>query len=104
MLAVRYDRADPSFPASLVDTPEPELPGPAWARVAVTVGGICGSDLHLFSHTTGPTPALYGIGTFPFHLGDEIAGRVTEAGPECPVVVGTRVAVNPTVTCAARGI
>jgi hypothetical protein len=52
--AVHFDLADPAFPASFVELPEPELPGAAWARVAVTVGGICGSDLHLFAHNTGP--------------------------------------------------
>jgi len=48
MRAVQFDMVDPAFPASLVDLPEPELPGAAWARVEVTTGGICGSDLHLF--------------------------------------------------------
>jgi threonine dehydrogenase-like Zn-dependent dehydrogenase len=104
MFAVQYDRTDPSFPASLVELEPPALPGSAWARVAVTVGGICGSDLHLFSHNVGPTPALYGIGTFPFLLGHEIAGQVIESGPDCPVAPGTRVALNPTVTCEARGL
>jgi L-iditol 2-dehydrogenase len=103
--AVQYDLADPAFPASLVDVPEPQLPGAAWARVAVMVGGICGSDLHLFAHNTGPSPTLMGMGgAFPFLLGHEIAGRVVEAGPECPVSIGTRVAVDPCIPCAARGI
>jgi len=103
--AVQFDMLDPAFPASFVDLPEPELPGTAWARVAVTVGGICGSDLHLFSHNTGPSPALMGMGgAFPFVLGHEIAGTVTEAGPDCPVAVGTRVALDPCIPCAARGI
>jgi threonine dehydrogenase-like Zn-dependent dehydrogenase len=94
--AVQFDMADPSFPASLVDLPEPPLPGPAWARVAVSTGGICGSDLHLFAHNTGPSPTLMGMaGAFPFVLGHETAGRVIEAGPECRVAVGTRVAVDP---------
>jgi len=97
--------ADPAFPASLADLPEPELPGAAWARVAVTVGGICGSDLHLFAHNTGPSPTLMGMGgSFPFVLGHEIAGRVIEAGPECAYAIGTRVAVDPCIPCAARGI
>jgi len=105
MRAVQFDLADPAFPASLVEVPEPELPGPAWARVAVTVGGICGSDLHLFAHNTGPSPTLMGMaGAFPFLLGHEIAGRVVEAGPECPVAVGTRVAVDPCLPCAPRGL
>ena len=54
MRAVVFDMADPEFPASLTEIPEPVLPGPSWARVAVATGGICGSDLHLFAHNTGP--------------------------------------------------
>ena len=104
MLAARFDLADPDFPVSLVDLPEPDLPGPAWARVAVTVGGICGSDLHLFSHATGPSPTLVTLAAFPFVMGHEIGGRVVEAGPDCPFAVGTRVAVDPTIGCVARGI
>ena len=105
MRAVQFDMADPAFPASLADVPEPELPGPEWARVGVTVGGICGSDLHLFTHNVGPSPTLFGLGgAFPFVLGHEIAGRVVEAGPECPVPVGTRVAVDPCMPCLPRGI
>jgi len=102
--AVQFDLADPSFPASLTDLPEPDLPGPAWARVAVTTGGICGSDLHLFAHNTGPSPTLVSLASFPFVLGHEIAGRVIEAGPDCPYGVGTRVAVDPCLPCAPRGI
>jgi threonine dehydrogenase-like Zn-dependent dehydrogenase len=102
--AVQFDMADPEFPASLVELPDPELPGPAWARVGVSAGGICGSDLHLFAHNTGPSPALAAFAAFPFVLGHEIAGRVLEAGPECPVAVGTRVAVDPCIPCQARGI
>jgi L-iditol 2-dehydrogenase len=102
--AVQFDMADPAFPASLVDLPEPELPGPAWARVEVTAGGICGSDLHLFAHNVGPSPTLMTMGSFPFVLGHEITGRITEAGPACPQPVGTRVVIDPCIPCAARGI
>jgi threonine dehydrogenase-like Zn-dependent dehydrogenase len=103
--AVQFDMADPAFPASLVDLGEPELPGPAWARVAVNIGGICGSDLHIFTHNVGPTPTLFSMGgAFPFVLGHEIAGRVIEAGPGCALAVGSRVAVDPCIPCAARGI
>ncbi len=104
MRAVVFDLADPGFPASLSELPEPELPGPEWARIAVTTGGICGSDLHLFSHNTGPSPTLSSMGSFPFVLGHEIAGRVIEAGPGCPPRRRTRVAVDPCIPCAARGI
>jgi L-iditol 2-dehydrogenase len=103
--AVQFDMADPAFPASLIDLPDPELPGPGWARIRVTVGGICGSDLHLFAHNTGPSPTLMGMGgAFPFVLGHEIAGTVVEAGPACPYAVGARVAIDPCIPCAARGV
>ncbi len=95
---------DPEFPASLSELPEPELPGPSWARIAVTAGGICGSDLHLFAHNTGPSPTLASIGTFPFVLGHETAGRVVEAGPGCSIGAGTRVVVDPCIPCLPRGI
>ena len=104
MRAIQFDMADATFPASLVDLPDPELPGAAWGRVAVSTGGICGSDLHLFAHNTGPSPTLVTMGSFPFVLGHEIAGRVVEAGPDCPHAVGTRVALDPCLPCAVRGI
>jgi threonine dehydrogenase-like Zn-dependent dehydrogenase len=102
--AVVFDMVDPAFPASLTEVPEPDLPGPSWARVQVTTGGICGSDLHLFAHNTGPSPTLASIGTFPFVLGHETAGRVVEAGPNCSVAIGTRVVVDPCIPCLPRGI
>jgi L-iditol 2-dehydrogenase len=102
--AIQFDMVDPAFPASLVDVPEPALPAGDWGRVAVTTGGICGSDLHLFAHNTGPSPTLMSTGSFPFLLGHEIAGRVIESGPGCSMAVGTRVAVDPCIACAARGI
>ena len=105
MRAVQFDMVDPTFPASLVDLPEPVLPGPAWARVAVDVAGICGSDLHLFAHNTGPSPTLIGMsGAFPFVLGHETAGRIVDAGPECALPVGTRVVVDPCIPCLPRGM
>ena len=104
MRAVVFDMVDPEFPASLAELPEPELPGPSWARVQVTTGGICGSDVHLFAHNTGPSPTLASIGTFPFVLGHETAGHVVEAGPDCSVAPGTRVAIDPCIPCLPRGI
>jgi threonine dehydrogenase-like Zn-dependent dehydrogenase len=102
---VQFDMADPAFPASLVELPEPELPNNAWARVNVSVGGICGSDLHLFAHNTGPSPTLMGMaGAFPFVLGHETAGVVVEAGSGCNIAPGTRVAIDPCIPCLPRGI
>jgi threonine dehydrogenase-like Zn-dependent dehydrogenase len=104
MRAVVFDFVDPTFPASLADLPEPELPGPSWARIEVLTGGICGSDLHLFAHNTGPSPTLASVGTFPFVLGHETAGRVVEAGPGCTIEPGTRVVIDPCIPCLPRGI
>lgn len=104
MRAVQFDMVDPEFPASLVELDEPALPGEDWAKVSVTTGGICGSDLHLFAHNTGPSPTLSSIGTFPFVLGHETAGRVTEVGTACEIEVGTRVAIDPCIPCLPRGI
>lgn len=105
MFAVQYDLADPAFPASLVEIDEPALPRPDWARVEVSAGGICGSDLHLFGHNMGAAPTLIPLSrAFPFVLGHEIGGTVIETGPDCDVPIGTRVAVNPDINCEARGI
>jgi L-iditol 2-dehydrogenase len=102
--AVEFNLKDPDFGAELVEIDDPVLPGDAWARVAVTVGGICGSDLHLFGNRELRAPALAGFWTFPFLLGHEIAGRVIETGTSCDLPIGTRVAVDPVIACAVRGI
>lgn len=102
--AIRYDFADANSPASLVDVDEPAFPTGEWARVAVGVGGICGSDLHLFAPVVGGSPTLQGIAAFPFELGHEIAGTVIEAGEDCPFAIGTRVAIDPIIPCLPRGI
>jgi L-iditol 2-dehydrogenase len=102
--AVQFDIGDKGFPVSLVDLPEPALPADDWARVDVASGGICGSDLHIFTHETGASPTLATMGRVPFVLGHEIGGTVAESGPDCPLRVGTRVAVDPCIPCAARGV
>src|ERR1043166_5533355 len=101
MRAVEFNLKDPAFGAELVEVDEPELPNGEWARVAVTVGGVCGSDLHLFGNRPTRAPALGSFWTFPFLLGHEIAGRIVEAGPDCDLPVATRVAVDPAIPCAA---
>ena len=104
MRAVEFNLHDPEFGAELVEVDEPVLPNDEWARVAVTVGGICGSDLHLFGGPVLRAPALGGFWTFPFLLGHEIAGTIVESGARCTAPVGARVAIDPAIPCAARGI
>ena len=82
--------------------PSPSCPGAAWARVAVSAGGICGSDLHLFAHNTGPSPTLMGMAArSPSCSATRSRARVVEAGRACPLAVGTRVALDPCIPCAA---
>lgn len=104
MQALQFDYADPAFPVSLIEVDEPAMPDQRWARIAVGAGGICGSDLHLFSPAATSSPTLVGIAAFPFVLGHEITGTVIEAGADCQVPVGTRVVVDPCIPCAVRGI
>ena len=73
----------------VADEPVPDA-GPGEELVRVTAVGICGSDLHWWDGA--------GIGdaviTSPLVLGHEAAG-VIEAGPRH----GTRVAIDPAITC-----
>src|SRR5260221_1534229 len=103
MRAVEFNLKDPAFGAEVVEIAEPELPNEECARVAVTVGGICGSDLHLFGNLELRAPALAGFWTFPFLVGHEIAGRVIGTGSSCDVPVGTPVVVDPVTPSAACG-
>jgi len=104
MRSVQLDFVDTGFPARLVEIDEPPPPGRRWARVKVLGGGICGSDLHMFRETTGAIPLLASLVPIPLQLGHEVGGVVVEAGPDCPVKAGTRVAIDPVISCAAREI
>lgn len=71
-------------------------PGADQVRVAIARGGICGSDLHYFSHG--------GFGAVrlrePMILGHEVSGRVVECGADVRgLSVGDLVAVSPSRPC-----
>lgn len=85
------------------ETEKPALPGEDWARVQVRYGGICGSDLHTILLQS--SPALAPFVSFPFTLGHEFVGQVSECGPAVRGFgVGDRVVVDPLLPCATRGI
>jgi threonine dehydrogenase-like Zn-dependent dehydrogenase len=85
-----------------LDVPEPLLPGPDWARVDVKYGGICGSDLGLI--TLEPSTALAGVSSFPFVMGHENVGTISELGTEVDSFApGDGVVVEPLLGCTARG-
>jgi threonine dehydrogenase-like Zn-dependent dehydrogenase len=72
--------------------------------VAVRYGGICGSDLHNLYPDGALSKIFNPFVATPMEMGHELSGVVVEAGPECPVAVGTRVTVDPTIACVVRGL
>ena len=84
------------------EVPEPELPGDEWVKLEIVKAGICGSDLG--NITLKSSPALEPFGSFPAVLGHEILARILEMGSAVRgLAVGQRVAVEPLISCAARG-
>jgi threonine dehydrogenase-like Zn-dependent dehydrogenase len=98
----------PAFwgPLSLVqydEVPEPQLPGPDWAKVKVRYGGICASDVGLIRLTESPT--LSPFGSERFTIGHENVGTLVEVGEEVEgFTVGNRVVADPVLACAPRGM
>ena len=75
------------------DVDEPVLPAAGWVRVRPRLAGICGSDLATID---GHSSRYFEpIVSFPFVPGHEIVGELDD---------GTRVVLQPTLTCEARGI
>jgi len=70
------------------DAPDP-APAPGEALIRVDSAGVCGSDMHAYLGHDDRRPA-------PLILGHEVAGRIVD-GPGA----GSRVTVNPLVTCGA---
>ncbi|RAJ68889.1 L-idonate 5-dehydrogenase [Streptomyces sp. Amel2xB2] len=77
------------------ERPEP-VPGPGEVLVAMTHGGVCGSDLHYYREGA--------VGSFvlrePLVLGHEVVGRVAE-DPSGRLRPGTAVAVHPGTSCGS---
>lgn len=70
-------------------------PGPitgSQARIRITHGGICGSDLRVYR---GTIP----YATYPLRPGHEVLGVVVEAGVDIRLTAGTRVLVEPNTFC-----
>ncbi|MGP5388369.1 L-idonate 5-dehydrogenase [Glutamicibacter arilaitensis] len=67
-------------------------PGADEARIAIAYGGICGSDLHYWSHGAAGESILKA----PMVLGHEIVGTVIQAAADgSGPAVGAKVAVHP---------
>ncbi|WP_136440053.1 L-idonate 5-dehydrogenase [Pacificoceanicola onchidii] len=79
-----------------IETTRIEQPGPGEVMVAVSAGGICGSDLHYFHE--------FALGPFRIQgamiLGHEAAGTIIALGDGVTdLEVGTHVAINPSRPC-----
>jgi len=86
--------------ARVLDPVQMAIPAPMEGQVLIRVrrAGICGSDIHYFTHGR--------VGRFvpkrPFVLGHEFAGEVAALGAGVsPSLLGQRVAVDPSIPCSA---
>jgi L-gulonate 5-dehydrogenase len=77
---------------------EPSGPGPGQVMIHPEAVGICGSDYHFF---TGELSEAAGGSRFPRVQGHEVAGVITELGPDCRpgLTLGQRVAICPISSC-----
>ena len=87
-------------PLRLVTIAEPKVERPGWARLRTRLSGICGSDLGALSGRT----SLYfsAVVSLPFVPGHEVVAELLDDCEDLPA--GTRVVVDPVLTCAARGV
>jgi len=95
MTSMRVARVMGSRDIRLGDAPVP-VPGPGEALVRIKAVGICGSDLHYYTHGR-----IGDVRFTPGHiLGHEVAGVVEALGPATPgPTPGTPVAVDPAIHC-----
>ena len=87
-------------PLRLVTIDPPAVDKPGWARLRTRLSGVCGSDLGMLSGST----SLYfsAVVSLPFVPGHEVVAELLEDCEDLPK--GTRVVVDPVLTCAARGV
>jgi L-iditol 2-dehydrogenase len=79
------------------------LPGGDWLRVRPILSGVCGSDMALL--TAKSSPALSPFTSFPAVLGHEVVAKVVETGPDVDdVAAGTRVVIDPYISCEMRSL
>ena len=76
--------------------PDPILTSPGDVLIRMSVVGVCGSDIHYYSHGRIGSQIV----RFPFTVGHEGAGIVVETGPEARnVKPGDSVAIEPAMSC-----
>ncbi|MEX2356100.1 MAG: alcohol dehydrogenase catalytic domain-containing protein [Thermaerobacterales bacterium] len=104
LLAGRYPRLAVRLtsPIRLTALPEPDLRGPDWAKIAPRLAGICGTDTALLTASSSPSASPFN--SFPAVPGHEILGYITESGSGVSYPPGTRVVVDPAISCRVRGL
>ncbi|RUT07251.1 alcohol dehydrogenase [Dulcicalothrix desertica PCC 7102] len=81
----------------------PTLPGKEWIRINTRLSGICGSDISTIK--AKGSFYLSPFVSFPFVLGHEVVGTVSEVGSSVSkIAVGERVVIEPNLSCQVRGI
>ena len=95
-------------PMRLVETDPPRPERRGWCVLKTRMTGICGSDAKQVFMDFGEglaDSALNGLFSFPTVLGHEVVADVVETGDgyEGPPI-GTRVVLNPWLSCVPRGI
>ncbi len=98
--------AGPIAPLRLVNREQPRLHGPGWVRVRPLLSGICGSDLATLS---GQSSLYFSpLVSMPFTPGHEIVGELADDvaadGDGGTLAAGTRVVVDPVLSCGPRGL
>jgi threonine dehydrogenase-like Zn-dependent dehydrogenase len=83
-------------PVRIEDLDEPPLPAADWVRVTTTFSGLCGSDVKQILLNGSRDNPLTALVSFPHVLGHEVVGRRVDDG--------SRVVLNPWLSCAPRGI
>src|SRR6516164_3115870 len=92
-------------PLRLVGQDAPDVPADGWVHVEPVLSGICGSDLATLDGRS--SRYFEDIVSFPFVPGHEVVGMVatdTVAADGTALAAGSRVALQPVLGCAARGI
>ena len=92
-------------PLRLSDGPAPRDLGPGWTPVTPLLAGICGSDLATVDGRA--SRSFESLVSFPFVPGHEIVAIAERDGVDAhghPFEAGTRVAIQPVLGCAARGL
>jgi 2-desacetyl-2-hydroxyethyl bacteriochlorophyllide A dehydrogenase len=80
----------------LTDVAAPVSPPPGWVRLDVSHVGICGTDFHIYE---GSHPFL----AYPRIMGHEVSGVVGACGEGVSLQPGTRVILNPYLSCGTCG-